>query len=124
MQCDSVLNIERAFGVFVARWGIFRRPLTFGASKWGLVAGLCAKLHNFCLRHGEGKSAAPFAGDIQVGDEEIIVQNGSADRDEGGNDKRTGKSRGSSLRRNLTEAIVEWGQVRPPVNVLRNALAS
>jgi hypothetical protein len=90
--------IERAFGVFVARWGIFRRPLTFGASKWGLVAGICAKLHNFCIRHGEGKSAAPFAEDIQVGDEEIILHNNTTDTDEGGTEKRTGKSRGSTVR--------------------------
>ncbi len=88
--------IERAFGVFVARWDIFRRPLTFGASKWGLVTDVCAKLHNFCIRHGEGwQSAVPFADDIQVGDEEIILQNDTADRDEGVNEKRTGKSRGS-----------------------------
>jgi hypothetical protein len=39
--------IERAFGSYVGRWGIFRRPLVFGAEKWGLVAGVCAKLHNF-----------------------------------------------------------------------------
>ncbi len=105
--------IERAFGVFVARWGIFRRPLTFGASEWGLVAGVCAKLHNFCIRQGEGKSAAPFADDIQVGDEEIVVQNIFAGREEGVDEKRTGKSRRSSRRRKLADAIVEWCQVRP-----------
>jgi hypothetical protein len=69
--------IERAFGSYVARWGIFRRPLVFGAEKWGLVAGVCAKLHNFCIQQGEGKPLAPVLSDIQPGDDAIIVDNGN-----------------------------------------------
>ena len=115
--------IERCFGVFVARWGIFRRPLTFGASKWGLVAGVCAKLHNFCIKEGEGKAGAPYAKDILVGDEEIVVQIDNANDEDKGEPKRSGGV-GSSLRRTLTTAIGEWGHIRPPTNVSRNATAT
>jgi hypothetical protein len=73
--------IERAFGSVVGRWGIFRRLLVFGAEKWGLFAGVCAKLHNFCIQQGEGKALAPLPGDIQSGDEEVLVDNGN-DNDE------------------------------------------
>jgi hypothetical protein len=115
--------IERCFGVFVARWGIFRRPLTFGASKWGLVAGVCAKLHNFCIKEGEGKAGAPYAKDILVGDEEIVLQIDNANDEDKGEPKRSGGV-GSSLRRTLTTAIGEWGHIRPPTNVSRNATAT
>ncbi len=69
--------IERAFGSFVGRWGIFRRPLVFGAEKWGLVAGVCAKLHNFCIQQGEGKALTPLLGYIQPGDDDMVVDNGN-----------------------------------------------
>ena len=114
--------IERAFGMFVARWGIFRRPLTCGASKWGLIAGLCAKLHNFCIRQGEGKAETPYGKDIQIGDEEIVVEIDTVINNVQGEPKRSGGG-GSSLRRNLTMAIGEWGHIRPPTNVARNASA-
>ena len=87
----------------MARWGIFRRPLTCGASKWGLIAGLCAKLHNFCIRQGEGKAETPYGKDIQVGDEELVVE---IDNDGHGEPKRSGGV-GSNLRRSLTVAIGE-----------------
>jgi hypothetical protein len=47
--------IERCIGVFVARWGIFRRPLTFGASKWGLVAGSVQSYITFASRKVKGR---------------------------------------------------------------------
>ena len=109
--------IERAFGVFMGRWGIFRRPLTFGANKWGLVLGVCAKLHNFVIRHGEAKAGPPLAADIQVGDEQVVVEIDNAENNEGAS--RTG-GQGSALRRQLTTKIGEWGHVRPPANVIRN----
>jgi hypothetical protein len=108
--------IERAFGSYVGRWGIFRRPLVFGADKWGLVAGVCAKLHNFCIQQGEGKALAPVLSDIQPGDDAFIVDNGN-DNEEA---NRAGGV-GSSVRRRLTTAIGLWGQVRPPLNRKRNS---
>ena len=110
--------IERAFGVFLGRWGIFRRPLTFGANKWGLVLGVCAKLHNFAIRHGEAKAAHALPADIQVGDEQLVIEIDNVD--EADKNKRSGGN-GSSLRRELTTSIGEWGHVRPPTNLVRNA---
>jgi hypothetical protein len=108
--------IERAFGTFVARWGIFRRPLVFKAHRWGLVLGVCAKLHNYCIRQGEQKSSAPLTSDVQRGDEEVVWEN----TQRRGEVTRTGGT-GSTLRRTLTAALGEWGQIRPQSNCRRNA---
>ena len=109
--------IERAFGVFVGRWGLFRRPLVFGASKWGLVTGVCAKLHNYCIRQGESDPGPPLSTDMQVGDDEVIFDNNLSTSSVFVN-RRGGI--GSTLRRNLTTAIGEWGQMRPNSNYKRN----
>lgn len=109
--------IERAFGVFVGRWGVFRRPLVVGAAKWGLVTGVCAKLHNYCIRMGENVPAPPLPRDVQVGDEEAVIDNSMNETSVCG--KRTGGIP-SSLRRNLTTAIGAWGQMRPASNSRRN----
>jgi hypothetical protein len=109
--------IERAFGVFVGRWGLFRRPLVVGAAKWGLVTGVCAKLHNYCIRQGESAPAPPLSSDMQIGDDEVILDNTMSASTVFNN--RSGKA-GSSLRRNLTTAIGEWGQMRPDSNYRRN----
>jgi hypothetical protein len=88
--------IERAFGVFLGRWGIFRRPLTFGANKRGLVLGVCAKLHNFAIKHDEAKAEPPLSADIQVGDEQLVIEIDNADEED--KKKRSGGN-SSSLRR-------------------------
>ena len=41
--------IERAFGLLVARWGIFWRPLRFGTNMIDLIVRVCCKLHNLCV---------------------------------------------------------------------------
>jgi hypothetical protein len=56
------------FGMFVGRWGIFRRRLTCGAQKWGLDLGACAKLHNYCIRQGEDKPLPPMEMDVLAWD--------------------------------------------------------
>ncbi len=103
--------------MFVGRWGLFRRPLVFGAAKWGLVTGVCAKLHNYCIRQGESAPAPPLSNDVQVGDDEIVFDNNNSASTGVGN--RSG-GHGSSIRRNLTTAIGEWGQMRPNSNYKRN----
>jgi hypothetical protein len=107
--------IERAFGTFVARWGIFRRPLIFGAQKWGLVLGVCAKLHNYCIRQGETRPLSALPDDFQAGDQETVLDN---NHDAGDVSRKGGP--GSTLRRELTAAIGECGQIRPSSNCRRN----
>jgi hypothetical protein len=41
--------IERAFGILVARWGIFWRPLKFHQVEVELIVQVCCKLHNICV---------------------------------------------------------------------------
>ena len=41
--------IERAFGLLLARWGIFWRPLRFGTADINLIVRVCCKLHNICV---------------------------------------------------------------------------
>lgn len=40
--------VERAFGIYVKRWGILQRRLACDFERWSLVATVCAKLHNVC----------------------------------------------------------------------------
>jgi hypothetical protein len=58
----------------------------------------------------------------RFGDEEIVVEIDIALNDVHGEPKRSGGV-GNSLRRTLTVAIGEWGHIRPPTNVVRNASA-
>jgi hypothetical protein len=41
--------IERAFALYVQRWGIVWRALRTDFNRWPLVLTVCAKLHNFCI---------------------------------------------------------------------------
>lgn len=41
--------VERAFGILVARWGIFWRALRFSIAGNSLVIVVCCKLHNLCV---------------------------------------------------------------------------
>ena len=41
--------VERAFGILVARWGIFWRPLKLSLRKIPIVIRVCCKLHNICV---------------------------------------------------------------------------
>ena len=75
-------------------------------------------MHNFVIRHGEAKAGPPLSADIQVGDEQVVIEIDNADEED--KTKRSGGN-GSSLRRELTTSIGEWGHVRPPTNLLRNA---
>ena len=46
--------IERAFGLFVRRWGVFWRPLRISMLHRAQVVRVCCKLHNICIdRFGE-----------------------------------------------------------------------
>jgi len=40
------ITIERAFGMYMRKWGIFWKPLAFSVGRNILIARVCAKLHN------------------------------------------------------------------------------
>ena len=43
------ITIERTFGIFVQRWGIFWQPLKFSLSNCIKIVHACCRLHNFCI---------------------------------------------------------------------------
>eukprot|EP01040_Poterioochromonas_malhamensis_P015359 gene15359-17178_t len=52
--------VERAFGILVARWGIFWRPLRVSVKRIPLILSVCCKLHNICVdRFGESLEGLP-----------------------------------------------------------------
>jgi hypothetical protein len=61
------ITIERAFGIFVRKWGIFWRPLSasFGIAFQCRLLRVCAKLHNMCIDYRLRKKQAAAAEDEQ-----------------------------------------------------------
>ncbi len=68
-------TIERAFGIYVRRWGVFNRSLTVALHKWGFLADVCARLHNFCIRQRQGGPPSRMAFDVQTGDVPQVIFN-------------------------------------------------
>lgn len=48
-KSSARIHIEKAFGILVARWGIFGRPLHLRVAKSAQVVVVCCKLHNFII---------------------------------------------------------------------------
>ena len=89
------------------RWGVFNRPLTVALTKWGFLADVCARLHNFCIRLRQGEPPTRMACDVQTGDvPQVII-----------NEERHNGSRLEGLRRTrrqeITQTLAERGVVRP-----------
>ena len=45
------ITIERAFGMYVRKWGILWRPLEYSVKDNALILKVCAKLHNFSINN-------------------------------------------------------------------------
>jgi hypothetical protein len=45
------INVECAFGILVARWGVLWRKIHIQLKYVPLVVGVCIKLHNICTQH-------------------------------------------------------------------------
>ena len=45
------ITIERAFGMYVRKWGILWRPLEYSVKDNVLILKTCAKLHNLSINH-------------------------------------------------------------------------
>lgn len=67
--CVSVRRqtIERTFGIYMKRWGVFSRPLQLQHSFWGILTMAAAKLHNLLIDRNV-PVAPPHANDLQPGD--------------------------------------------------------
>ena len=57
------ITIERAFGIFVRKWGILWRPLEHSLRTNALIIKVCSKLHNVCINYWmrNGKRADEIA---------------------------------------------------------------
>jgi hypothetical protein len=50
-QSRCRINIECAFGMLVARWGVLWRKIDVALERVPLIIGVCLKLHNLCTVH-------------------------------------------------------------------------
>ena len=46
------MHVEQAFGMLMAKWGIFQKPLGLPVRKSSRIIAVAMKLHNFCLSKG------------------------------------------------------------------------
>jgi hypothetical protein len=102
--------IERAFGIYIRRWGIFWRPLIFHHSRWSLVCSVCAKLHNLCIDFEVTRP--PVFGD-EGGHIEVMPE------DEDDEDDGT-----PVLNRYESENLGEWPENADNSSVYRNKITS
>ncbi len=100
-------TIERAFGMFIRRWGVFNRPLTVALNKWGFLADVCARLHNFCIRLRQGEPPTRMACDVQTGDVPQVIYN----EEPYCGARLEGLRR--SRRQEITQTLAERGVARP-----------
>ena len=107
--------IERAFGLLVARWGIFWRALRFTQVQVELIVTVCCKLHNLCVdSFGSGRETV----DVSIYDKHWVRGN-----DEGADctvlfTDGTGTRQGErsdllTTRQLLTEQLSALGLSRP-----------
>ena len=123
-QSHLRINIECAFGILVARWGIFGRALDVPLHKVSYVIEAAFKLHNFCIDEREleftaaceaedGEAAAPSLA-------EAVLQSDGCDDEAAAAAHAAARSRERSARRAfLTERLRESGVVRPSYSGLR-----
>lgn len=106
-------TIERAFGIFGQRWGVFWRPLRVDYHKWQLLPTVCAKLHNLCIDDPESVDPGPrWFPDLQDGEQMILLTN----------DGESERGFSGDRRREITRFLEEQGIRRPP-HASRNSRA-
>jgi hypothetical protein len=49
------IRIEMAFGIMVTKWRILKAPLSIRLKNIPLLFGAIVRLHNYCLKMGEGR---------------------------------------------------------------------
>jgi hypothetical protein len=106
--------VERAFGIYVRRWGIFWRKLTFDYERWPLVAIVCAKLHNLCCDDNIPPPAKrhhlDLYGSHKEPAEELVVLNDDMHNEDGLNNAVRAVG---SRRRDMTAVLEDRGIKRP-----------
>lgn len=100
-------TIERAFGMLVARWGIYWRKFRFAYDRWSLVIAVTMKLHNLCVDRAVDPPLRRFHEDHEEGDKCIVLDNSRDD------DRDVRRVTHVDRRRDLTESLEDSGTGRP-----------
>eukprot|EP00171_Calliarthron_tuberculosum_P004660 IDg4660t1 len=117
-QSSARIHIEQAFGILVARWGVFWRPLRVRVKKSAQVVSVCCKLHNYILdSYNVVNVPAPFGMDnesrAERADCTIYLQD-ECDTDIDRHRRRRDLEQ-SGNRTQMTNRIKEEGLHRPSV---------
>ena len=113
------ITVERAFGVFVSRFGILWRPLRGRLSNIVAIIRACARIHNLCIDEKDVVSMQRTEGlDPNSRDNTVHVDAFPAETQQGRRRDTEGVTRRLQLTRSLD------GMVRPPrssfgVNAMR-----
>ena len=99
--------IERAFGMLVARWGIYWRRFRFSYDRWSLVIILTAKLHNICVDRRQEVPTRRYHEDIPEEGCLEILDNTRED------DINLYRKRSCSRRQQITSQLEATGSSRP-----------
>jgi DDE superfamily endonuclease len=78
-QSQIRINIECAFGMFVARWGLLRRalPQAMGIKKIVGLTLCLVRLHNFCIdNRASDERDKPLAAPLPADADEVLAQGG------------------------------------------------
>jgi hypothetical protein len=100
-------TIERAFGILVARWGIYWRKFRFSYNRWSLVIAVTMKLHNMCVDRADEVPIRRFHEDYRVGDRSVVMDNSRDD------DVDFRRRTYAGRRQNLTASLQTSGTGRP-----------
>ena len=121
-QSSVRIEIEDAFGLLKARWGILWRPLKVSLKFSPMVVMTCCVLHNLCINRRmqtdpmiiEVSDETPER-DVRIGDSFIpeFQSDGASDPPSRGNTRTANRS--SQLREDICEALAERGFQRPEV---------
>lgn len=110
-QSQIRITIERCFGIFVRRWGIFWKSLSHKLGNVANIVHACCRLHNFCIDNSQiilNNSYTPPA--LVAVDENGILTNAEWRRDRHvGVIRSDGVRVGNALAELLVEIIRERG---------------
>jgi hypothetical protein len=56
------ITIERAFGIYIRKWGILWKPLEHDIATNTLIVTVCAKLHNVAINYWIAQITSIFTG--------------------------------------------------------------
>lgn len=113
-QSSARIEIECAFGLLCRRWGILWRPLpSERLARTTRIITACAKLHNWCIDHGDSTGPDMFDGQALEPQVDFEPQDECEDLDRSRPQRRKRMRESSRVRADLTKQIAIDGGKRP-----------